>query len=288
MQLPSTGPVDALLEEAHALFAAGSFAEAGNRLERALPMSTGDPARHREICGDLAVVAAADGRYDEATAIATQVLEAEAGHPGALEVLAHCTQAREQLAGAEALSREIQAARVEQFMRLSTCTRVLGDPVRTQAVQFVGLGRVTLGHNVQFGWPSSPGFYSGYAYVEARNRQTHIEIGENVVFNNSPVLIGEGPGIRIGAETLFGPSIQIMDTDAHDLHPRRRHGGKIETAHVDIGRNVFLGSSVIVTKGVTIGDDTVVGAASVVTKSLPAGVIAGGNPARVIRELDYD
>jgi acetyltransferase-like isoleucine patch superfamily enzyme len=54
---------------------------------------------------------------------------------------------------------------------------------------------------------------------------------------------------------------------------------------VRIGNNVFVGANTIVMKGVAIGDDTVVGAASVVVQSLPAGVIAAGNPARVIREL---
>jgi maltose O-acetyltransferase len=39
-------------------------------------------------------------------------------------------------------------------------------------------------------------------------------------------------------------------------------------------------------QGVTIGRDTVVGVGSIVTRSLPAGVIAAGVPARVIRELD--
>lgn len=36
---------------------------------------------------------------------------------------------------------------------------------------------------------------------------------------------------------------------------------------------------------VTIGDNSVIGAGSVVTKSIPANVIAAGNPCRVIREI---
>ena len=57
-------------------------------------------------------------------------------------------------------------------------------------------------------------------------------------------------------------------------------------AEVRIGRNAWLGSNVMVLRGVTIGDDTVVGAGSVVSRSLPAGVIAAGNPARVVRSLE--
>ena len=49
--------------------------------------------------------------------------------------------------------------------------------------------------------------------------------------------------------------------------------------------DVFLGARCIVLKGVTIGAGTVVGAGSVVSRSLPSGVVAAGNPARVIRAL---
>lgn len=55
--------------------------------------------------------------------------------------------------------------------------------------------------------------------------------------------------------------------------------------HAFIGSNVWLGSRVMVFKGVTIGENTVVAAGSVVTKSLPANVIAAGVPERVIREI---
>ena len=56
-------------------------------------------------------------------------------------------------------------------------------------------------------------------------------------------------------------------------------------AEVRIGRNAWLGSNVMVLRGVTIGDDTVVGAGSVVTRDLPSGVVAFGNPARIHRSL---
>ena len=56
-------------------------------------------------------------------------------------------------------------------------------------------------------------------------------------------------------------------------------------APVEIGENVFVGMGVKVLKGVTIGADSVIGAGAVVTSSIPSGVVAAGNPARVIRDL---
>ena len=54
---------------------------------------------------------------------------------------------------------------------------------------------------------------------------------------------------------------------------------------VRIGNNCWLGAGVIVMPGVTIGDNTVIGAGSVVTKDIPSGVVAVGNPCKVMREV---
>jgi acetyltransferase-like isoleucine patch superfamily enzyme len=54
---------------------------------------------------------------------------------------------------------------------------------------------------------------------------------------------------------------------------------------VELGENVFIGDRVVILKGVSIGAHSVIGAGSVVSTSIPSGVIAVGNPARVVREL---
>lgn len=272
-----------MVVEAEELFKQGRTDEARDLLRRLLALADGIPAVQAHVLSDLAVIAARSGRHGEAAELASRALAHDQGHIPALEVLAHCANAREQAAD---FSRETQQVRIEQFGRLSTCARVHGEPIREQPVLLVGRGRVSFGAAVQFGWQASPGFYDRYAYIESCEPDTLVEIGDNTFFNNGATLRSEGPGISVGADCLFGWSVEIMDSDFHELHPRRRRTGTPMTKHVQIGNNVFVGSNTMVMKGVTIGDDTVVGAASVVLHSLPAGVIAGGNPARVIRALD--
>ena len=94
--------------------------------------------------------------------------------------------------------------------------------------------------------------------------------------------------VVIGADCLIGADVVIADTDFHPLDPslRRDSAAAYRAARpVVIGDNVFLGTRVTVLKGVVIGENTVVGAGSVVTATLPANVIAGGNPCRIIRQL---
>ncbi|WP_420176437.1 sugar O-acetyltransferase [Luteococcus sp. OSA5] len=90
--------------------------------------------------------------------------------------------------------------------------------------------------------------------------------------------------ITIGEDCQIGPNVQLL-TPTHPLDPQQRRD-KLEAAEpITIGDNVWLGGGVIVLPGVTIGDNTVVGAGAIVSKSLPANVVALGQPARVVREL---
>lgn len=82
----------------------------------------------------------------------------------------------------------------------------------------------------------------------------------------------------------IGPGVQLL-TATHPLEPGPRRDKWEAAEPITIGDNVWLGGGVIVCPGVTIGADTVLGAGSVVTKDLPAGVIAVGSPARVLREI---
>ncbi len=86
--------------------------------------------------------------------------------------------------------------------------------------------------------------------------------------------------ISIGAGTLIGRNTEIRDSDAHEIEGSAR--SSIEP--VTIGRHVWVGSRVLILKGVTIGDGAVVAAGAVVTHDVPPGCLVAGVPARVERE----
>jgi maltose O-acetyltransferase len=82
----------------------------------------------------------------------------------------------------------------------------------------------------------------------------------------------------------IGPNVQLL-TATHPIEPGPRRDKWEGSKPIVIEDNVWLGGGVIVCPGVTIGADTVVGAGSVITRDLPAGVVAVGNPARVVRQI---
>lgn len=83
---------------------------------------------------------------------------------------------------------------------------------------------------------------------------------------------------------MFGPNVTIA-TAGHPILPELRQRGLQYNMPVRIGKNCWLGAGVIILPGITIGDDVVVGAGSVVTKDIPSGVVAVGNPCRILREV---
>lgn len=112
---------------------------------------------------------------------------------------------------------------------------------------------------------------------------TNISIGAGTFVNYNLTALDVTP-IRIGAHCQIGPNVQLL-TPTHPLEPGPRRAGVEAGDPITIGDNVWLGGGVIVCPGVTIGEDSVIGAGSVVTTDIPAGVVAVGNPARVLRRL---
>ena len=103
-------------------------------------------------------------------------------------------------------------------------------------------------------------------------------------FANFGLVVLDVARVTIGEDVQIGPNVQLL-TATHPLEPGPRRDKWEAAEPITIGDNVWLGGGVIVCPGVTIGENTVVGAGSVVSKDLPAGVVAVGSPARVVREL---
>ncbi|GAB3308900.1 sugar O-acetyltransferase [Geodermatophilus aquaeductus] len=118
----------------------------------------------------------------------------------------------------------------------------------------------------------------------------YVDYGSNLrigarSFANFGLVALDVAAITIGDDVQIGPNVQLL-TPTHPVEPEPRRQKWEAAQPITIGDNVWLGGGVIVLPGVTIGADTVVGAGSVVTRDLPAGVVAVGNPARVVRTLE--
>ena len=145
-------------------------------------------------------------------------------------------------------------------------------------------GKLKIGPNVRF--------HSGRTNYVGGDRRMAIwvgprgtlEIGKGCALSNSTIVCQER--IEILDETFIGGGCDIFDNDFHALSPEARISGTPGvSAPIKIGPKAFLGSNVLVLKGVTIGEAAVVGAGSVVTKDVPAGEIWAGVPARPLGRI---
>lgn len=120
-----------------------------------------------------------------------------------------------------------------------------------------------------------PPFYCDYG--------TNIHLGKNVYFNFNCIVL-DVCLVKIGDDVLVGPNVQFYSA-THPLEWEIREMGLEQGKPITIGNNVWIGGGVIICPGVSIGDKSVIGAGSVVTKDIPAGVLAVGNPCRVVRNI---
>ena len=141
---------------------------------------------------------------------------------------------------------------------------IMGDKVRLAAKTTIS-GRTVMGSNPKLVVGNNVGIGWGTSISVGRN----IVIGENARIAGDCYLAGY-PGHPINAKDR---ALGLPDTEA-------------QVGDIILGDDVWLGTGVKVMPNVTIGKGTIVGAGSVVTKDLPANVLAGGCPAKVIRSLE--
>lgn len=111
----------------------------------------------------------------------------------------------------------------------------------------------------------------------------HISIGERF-FANYGLVILDGARVTIGDRVFCGPNVQIY-TASHPTDPAPRGQGWEDAFPITIEDDVWIGGNAVLCPGVTVGAGSTIGAGSVVTRDIPSGVIAVGNPCRVLREI---
>ncbi|MCS3767084.1 acetyltransferase-like isoleucine patch superfamily enzyme [Aeromonas hydrophila] len=158
--------------------------------------------------------------------------------------------------------------------------KIIRTPFECRGKKFLKIGR---------------GFTTGrYCRLEAHGPEgKNIIIGERCQINDS-VHIAAADSIVIGDDVLIASRVFITDLN-HGNYSGEEHSHPdsisrertLHTKPVVIGSNVWLGEGVVVLPGVTIGKSSIIGANSVVSRDIPANSIAVGNPARVIKQFDF-
>ncbi len=120
-----------------------------------------------------------------------------------------------------------------------------------------------------------PSFWCDYGF--------NIELGENFYSNHGLVIL-DGARVSFGDNCFIAPQCGFY-TAGHALDVEQRNAGLEIALPITVGNNVWIGGGVCVLPGVTIGDNTIIGAGSVVNRDIPSGVVAAGNPCRVIRKI---
>lgn len=117
--------------------------------------------------------------------------------------------------------------------------------------------------------------YSGC--VISINAGSRLELGSGYI--NNRVTMDCFESITIGRHVVISAGATIRDSDNHSIN-----GNQKISAPIRIGNHVWIGLNVTILKGVTIGDGAVIAAGAVVTRDVPAGCLAGGVPAKIIKE----
>jgi maltose O-acetyltransferase len=182
---------------------------------------------------------------------------------------------------------------INRLLRLrgkANCTNDYSSSVFNVPVRLNGQGKVSLGKSISFGYKLAPIIGRGSITIQARYKESLIEIGDLVEFSNNITIIALSK-ISIGSRCLIADMVTIVDSDFHDISPLDRYSdlkrfnsdGLVASTFVE--DNVWIGSRSIILKGVRIGTGSIIGAGSIVTNNIPPNVLACGVPAKITKIL---
>jgi maltose O-acetyltransferase len=163
---------------------------------------------------------------------------------------------------------------VKDRLNARRLTRLFNESLETEIVKRTEILRELFGSTGE-SFFIEPNFRCDYGY--------NIHIGENFFANFDCVFL-DVCKIQIGDNCMLGPGVHIY-TATHPIHPERRNSGLEYGMPVEIGNNVWIGGGAIINPGVSIGNNVVIASFSVVTRDVPDNVVVGGNPARIIKQI---
>lgn len=123
-------------------------------------------------------------------------------------------------------------------------------------------------------------------FATVNNGVGDVVIGDRTRIGLGCVLIGP---VKVGNDIMFAQNIVVSGLNHGykniDIPPSLQ---PVETKQIIIEDDVWIGANAVITAGVTIGKHAVIAAGSVVTKSVPAYAVAGGNPAKILRQFNFE
>lgn len=173
---------------------------------------------------------------------------------------------------------------------------VLAPEFRTDIRENPVLERIYIGNNSVVG-----------CSIVLERKIGNVVIGNNTYIGASTIICSEN--ITIGSDVLIAWGVTIVDHDSHSLDWNKRindvHQWRegylngnlagaasqkdwdvVPRAPIKIGDKVWIGFNAIILKGVSVGTGAVIATGAVVTKDVPPWTVVGGNPARVIKQLE--
>lgn len=138
------------------------------------------------------------------------------------------------------------------------------------------LGMLEMGENAEINVQNTFSIHSGCHIIVLKNAKLNLGSG----YINRNVKIRCYQEISIGNDVAISENVTIWDSDAHQIMGKEKQ----MTQPISIGNHVWIGTNATILKGVTIGDGAIIAAGSIVTKDIPAGCLAAGVPAKVIKE----